>query len=185
MFAGCSDECIKAIIKAKQGKGVYPSPNPRPRPKRPINLPIKEPKPISIRPIPKDVIKKKKKLIIPELNQQETINNKLEPAKKTIDTRLYKNKSNITTTLDKDRFINTELEENDNKVSETELEENDNKVSETELEENDSEVSETELEENDNEESNKTPFINNELNVGHKDTPKSWYNTPIFNKYFT
>ena len=181
MFAGCSDECIKAIIKAKQGKGVHPytnPPNPRPRPKRPINLQIKEP--IRTKPIPKDAIKlitieSKKKPIITELNQEESIRNKPELAKKNTDTELYNEDSNknINTKFDKEQSINTELEENDKEVSDTELEENYK------------EVSDTELEENDREESNEKQSISNELKLDNMDAPKTWYNISIFSKYFT
>ena len=184
MFAGCSDECIKAIIKAKQGKGVHPytnPPNPRPRPKRPINLQIKEP--ISIKPtpkssikksIPKDAIESKKKTIITELNQEKSICTKLELVKQTTDTELYNEEynKNINTKLDKEQSINIELEK-------------DNEVSDTEIEENNKEVSDTELEENNKEESDKKQSISNELKVEITDTPKTWYNIPIFSKYFT
>ena len=168
MFAGCSDECIKAIIKAKQGKGVHPytnPPNPRPRPKRPINLQIKEPISIkpstSIKPIPKDAIELKKKPIITELNQEKSICTKLELAKKTTDTELYNEKFN--------KNINTEFEE----VNDTELEEvneESNKNINTELEE---------------EESSEKQSISTELKVDNTDTPKTWYNIPIFSKYFS
>lgn len=105
MFAGCSDECIKAIIKARQGKGAYPytnSPNSnsRPIPKRPINLQIKEP--ISIKPTQKFVI-------TPSIIE----------SKKTTDTELYN--KNINTKLDKDQSIHTGLDEKDKEISDIEL----------------------------------------------------------------
>ena len=118
MFAGCSDECIKAIIKAKQGKGAHPYTNPhnlRSIPKRPINLQIKEP--ISIKPTQKfvitpSVIESKKKPIITELNQEKSICAKLEPVKKTTDTELDNDESNknINPELDREEISDTELD---------------------------------------------------------------------------
>ena len=164
MFAGCSDECIKAIIKAKQGKGVHPYTNPhnpRPRPKRPINLQIKEP--ISIKPTQKfvitpSIIESKKKPIITELNQEESICTKPELAKKTTDTELDNDESNknIKPKLDREEISDTELDRE--------------------------EISDTEL---DREESNEKQSISNELEIDTTDTPKTWYNISIFSKYFT
>ena len=198
MFAGCSDECIKAIIKAKQGKGVHPytnPPNPRPRPKRPINLQIKEPISIkpstSIKPIPKDAIELKKKPIITELNQEKSICTKLELAKKTTDTELYNEKFNKNINTEFEEVNDTELEEvneESNKNINTELEEvneESNKNINTELEEVNEESNKninTELEE---EESSEKQSISTELKVDNTDTPKTWYNIPIFSKYFS
>ena len=159
MFAGCSDDCIKAILKAKHDKKSHPYTNPhnlRPRPKRPINLQIKEP--ISIIPI------------ITELNQEKSICNKLELVKKTTDTELYNEKFN--------KNINTKLEENYKEdVSESELEED---VNDNELDKDQS--IHTEL---DKGEFNDKQTINIESNMDNADIPKTWYNMSMFSEYFT